>query len=404
MMGRDCRGGARPRGRGGSRATAVLLSILGFGCAPWEHSLTRAPFIIHTNGEAGRLPPIAARAAFICGVYEDLFGLQTAALGPLEIIDTVPAGEVRVGTLDPGSYEGRSRRIVLRDTPDDELLLHEIAHHFIRGLRERTAPWINEGLAVYLAWSAVGEEEIAPGGLPIHHVQEVVELAACRRLRPLSVLTGLRPADFYTEVEEQRTRNYSEAWAAVYFLVEEALPREPMPRRLRSLLAMTPSQVAALEERYERFWRKFDILAELKSRLSSSKALERHLAAILLGIVGDPHAIPPLMHLASKQDESRSVRLAALRGVGTILLQIGVTDFTWGEDQLRDSLQRLMGEEDPAVAELSTRLRVAVRTWDRGTFLTEFAIALVADPVYPSRTYARMRKPAEGPSPRAQDL
>jgi hypothetical protein len=334
---------------------------------------------------------IALRITFIFNQFEDLFQIHVADLAHLEVIDVVPEGEVRIGENDPGRYDAKSNRIILQETPDDELLLHEIAHHFIGALEQSPKPWANEGIAVYVGWSAVGEDRIVQGELPLHHVLEAKKLLEEGKALSLRELMNLDPSDFYVADVQTRGRLYSQSWALVFFLIRQRMSHLPFATQVRSILRMTKEEVGSLEAEFRYFWREFSPVQELKRELLSRDWLRRRMAAIQLGLLGDIRGVAPLMHVASDVTEDFRTRLASLNAIATIAVQRPRGEIEAVRSLILDGLVHVRQEHDLTIAETAARLSGALKSMDKETLLQRFASQLANDPVYPSRSYSRRR-------------
>src|SRR5262245_22071763 len=367
----------------------LLAVLLCASCDTLDHSLERERFTLRSSGEIERVNQLATRIGFVFDLYERMFQIDAKSLPHLEVVDLVPAGEVRVGEEDPGRYEGRASRITLQETPDDELLLHELAHHFIRAIEDHPRPWVNEGLAVYLGWSAVGYDRIVPGELPLHHVVEIQALVREGKVLPLRDLLRLEPADFYVSDARARGQLYTQAWALTYYLVHEKLIDQPFGLQVRALLHMGDDDIIASQREFRQYWLEFSLSQELKKRMRSRDPLKRRMAAVEAGLVGDMRGLGPLIRMSMDSKEEPSSRMVALQAIGAIAVQRTDEELDPVRGNLLDLLTGVRHDADLALAETAARLAGALAAGDKHQLYYRFAERLAEDPVYPSRTFAR---------------
>jgi hypothetical protein len=135
-----------------ARSAAAILLLLALslpnGCSTQQpaYALDGDRFVLYTSMTQEPIEEIKPVVEQIMGHYRVLFGLENREIDELRIyLDS--DGEVFESEAYPAVYQSATNSIYFKRKPDHMLLLHEIAHHFIR-IRMGDIPiWLNEGLA-----------------------------------------------------------------------------------------------------------------------------------------------------------------------------------------------------------------------------------------------------------------
>jgi len=355
----------------------ILLLALPAGCAFWgrdsgawdrlkEQDL---PYAVVSDRPWEEVKTLSDRISRIFALYGGLFGVDENALPPLviEIKKEKPVVEKEAGANNivaepyPALYRTGPARIIFKGPPDDGLLLHEIAHHFIIASFDPSPPsWLNEGLATYLGWSALGEKGIVAGEIAVEHCRVVKDAAANGGLVPFSDFLRMDSKKFYRK--EGQELHYSQAWALVYFLLHEQMDEGlPLDEKLKRLDSLTTSVLFDLEPDFCVFCREFPVLDLLMKGLMSRDAVRIRSSAFRLGLLQDPASMTALLDLALNPSAEPEVREVALYAAGMVFLGSG-------SDTVRDryfsALRALRRDSSTAIRRAARDLLKAVREGD----------------------------------------
>ncbi len=115
-----------------------------------------------------------------------------------------------------GVYSGLVKQLLIWNLPDraDRLrtTLHEGFHQYLDAVTDDTPVWFNEGLAEYYELAETVDGKFKDGQVNQDHLRTLDDAG----IAPLAEFLRIAQADFY--VEENVSRNYSQAWAFVHFL------------------------------------------------------------------------------------------------------------------------------------------------------------------------------------------
>jgi hypothetical protein len=336
----------------------VLLSA---GCtAPDSTSLARGGrYVIHSDNGEEEAREVAAKVDGILDHYERLFGLRDEEVDQLMIFLETKDGAYEHGEY-PALYRNSTRSIHFQRMPDTMLLLHEIAHHFIRIRLHDPPVWMNEGLATYLGWSAMDSEYLSVGEIPVVHYKTLQRMSRNGEIESFSAFCDLAPAAFYEP--DHSGRNYSQAWGIVFFLFEGVFPRGLcFSEKLDRLAAMPPEELVALEPSFRTFCREFSAVQMMKERLYSGRTLVRLSSAFRLGLLQDEAAMGALLQVAEDRREPPAVRVVALHAAAMIVLG---TDRLSLQDRFMRSLFRIRARHESEVDDAVKKLIGAIREGD----------------------------------------
>ncbi len=325
-------------------------------------------FILHAGGDPVQYEEYGEIIGKIMAHYETLFRVKGEEVDALRIVI-----ESRDRTFEsaayPALYRSENRTIYFKERPDCMLLLHEIAHHFIQVRLGDTPLWLNEGLATYLGWSAMGENRLIVGEIPIIHYKTLKEMERKGTLLPLEDLFALTASEFY-QVGMNR-QHYSQAWGFIFFLLHGAISdRLSFSSKLERIVRMEPRELLALDEPFRRFCRDYSATQTLKERLASGPALRRLSSAFRLGLLQDDAALDVLIRTALNRTEDVSLRMVALYAGAMIILGSENWKGRW---MFTNAVYELKYRSPPAIRQAAILLSDALQGGDGEAVTSCFA-------------------------------
>jgi len=370
---------------GSARIAALVLCatcLLPAGCRTVVYEPSRdLPYMVFSDESWEDVKALSDEIGAVFALYSALFQVDERDLGQLFVRMEIRGAADGAGGEDyPALYRTNPARIFFLKQPDRALLLHEIAHHFIPARLGRAQPTcLNEGLATYLGWSAVGESGLIPGEIAVEHSRVARRAALAGGLIPLADFLAVSPEEFYTL--EQRSLNYSQAWAFVYFLLHEHLPQDlPFHAKIDRLRETAPADLAALDADFKAYCREFPALDALLNGLGSNDDVRRCSSAFRLGLLQDGRAADPLLDLALNPEESPAVREVALLAAGVIFLG---PDGEAAWVRFQSAIRSLANDPDPGMREGARLLTAAVQRGDAAAIQKRFGAAGCNTPFYP---------------------
>jgi len=157
------------------------------GCSSLEPApvLDCPSFTIQSYGPTTYADSTARTVDCVLKHYNTLFGVPAERVEPLTLI--LGSKKAVYGIHEfPALYQNSTGSIHFQRQPDTMLLLHEIAHHFVKMRLGKKIPiWLNEGIATYLGWSAMDEEHLVIGEIPVIHFKTLKEMSHNHSLIPL---------------------------------------------------------------------------------------------------------------------------------------------------------------------------------------------------------------------------
>jgi hypothetical protein len=340
------------------------------------------PYVIFYQDSWEELKALSDRVGEVFRVFGELFrvdeedlSLLRISVEPEAVIDDGNGGDY------PALYRSNPPGIVFRTLPDNSLLLHEIAHHFVLARRGAfPAVGLNEGLATYIGWSAMGKDGVILGQIAVEHCRIAGEAAREGRLIPLDEFARMGAKEFYRP--ERKKLHYSQAWALVYFLLHEILPREqPFHEKCDAICELSLEELGGLDERFTAFWREFSAIDTLTAGLASKDDIQARSSAFRLGLLQDGGAAGSLLAVARDTTRKPEVREVALCAVGIIFLgsdgsRIHVNFITLLEALKHDRSERLR--------RTAGELQLAVERGDVPTIQTLFGRNGCGSAFYPA--------------------
>lgn len=359
----------------------LLTALLLLGCtAPDSASLANGGrYVIHSDNGREEAREVARKVDVILDHYQGLFGLSEEEVDQLLIFLENQEGDYGHGEY-PALYRNSTRSIHFQRKPDTMLLLHEVAHHFIRIRLHDPPVWMNEGLATYLGWSAIDDEHISTGEIPVVHYKTLQRMGSTGQIEPLSSFLDLAPSSFYEP--EESGRHYSQAWGIVFFLFHGALPKElTFSEKLDRLAALSRAELVAMEPSFRTFCTEFSAVQMMKERLYSGRTLVRLSSAFRLGLLQDAAAMGALLQVAEDRREEPEVRVVALHAAAMVVLG---TDRIGVQERFMRSLHRIRGRQEAEVESAVSSLVSAIREGDEMKVAMLFAALSWDEAFYPA--------------------
>jgi hypothetical protein len=297
-----------------------LISAL-TGCHALEHGTPAQDptFEIRSTGEPEYTRRIHATVENIIMHYWSLFAVQDVRIPRITI---VLGGEEDDYDPEehPALYDTSSSSIHFRRKPDTMLLMHEIAHHFIRFRLGEVPVWLNEGLATYLGWSAVDRDHIVLGEVPVVYFRTLRALAREGALMPMEEFLTCTAKRFYES--SQSAGNYAQAWGFIFFLLHCKMPSNgSFHSKLDRINRMSESQMIAMESSFIKFCSEYSAVQLMVERLESRDLLRKLSNAFRLGLLQEGGALDALLKLARDQEEESPLREVALFAAAMIVMR-----------------------------------------------------------------------------------
>jgi hypothetical protein len=336
----------------------TLLLLLPSGCSLiYKHSYQGRSFAIYSDRKSEFLAEVGKKVTRIYEGYQKLFeipetrlGLSTLVLqGDDSAILDYGYSPTLLGyyvpffnyiSVDTASVSTQSEEML------DQVLLHEIAHHFIATEFPRASQecWLNEGLAGSLEVTLFKEDHFEhPLFNPI--LFQIAQRTAYSSPDSVNLqrLLDMGWAEFHQN--EEKERNYALAWSIVYFLLERTLPAEmPLGERIEVLYTMDRARISKLEASWVTFLRGFDMARHLLT-LARSNAPERGLtslwAARQLGNLRSLDDLAVLEGLAGLFETSDPAKRAVAFLSFVRVLERNPNSFFLSEKRVGDGLKRL---------------------------------------------------------------
>ena len=277
-----------------SRAALLLLTTFTVaGCGIfYENSYEGSSYTLYSDRNEAFLSRVGEKVARIYSGYQDLFEVPQKSLGTTTIVLEGNDSAVLDYSYSPsvlGYYIPLLNYISVDTAPVytqsdemlDQVLLHEIGHHFI--VTEHPAAsrecWLNEGLAGALEVTVFDDSAFEYTLLnPIlFQVAQSVAYDPKRNLK-LSAVVEMSWSDFHDP--EEKEHNYALAWSIVYFLLDRHLPKDlSLGKRIEMLYDMDREAISLLQPKWILFLKSFDLTGHLLE-MAKDPSPEKHLKSL----------------------------------------------------------------------------------------------------------------------------
>lgn len=214
----------------GSRLWAAAAAAFAMGLpqtahADWRKAET-SHFLVYSNGSERNLRDYAVRLERFHALLRTVTGAQDSeGLRKLPVYLVDDARELR--TAQPGLPEGidgfyrasdQDIRAILIRGRDDDLLLHEYAHHFMSHHSPGSYPaWFREGFAEYFATATVDGRGRSTIGYP-----SLGRLHTLNQQRWMSFEQLVTASPMELEGERQRWIWYAQSWLLTHWFLSDA--------------------------------------------------------------------------------------------------------------------------------------------------------------------------------------
>lgn len=306
-------------------AWALLTSLPGCGLF-YENSYEGESFTIYSDRSDTFVSRVGQDVEKIYGGYEQLFGVESRDLGRTKIILEGDGTEVAEDEDDSSSNVlgyyvpllnyisvDTTRRWARSEVMLQQVLLHEIAHHFIVTEHPGASRqcWLNEGLAGTLEVTLFEQDHFE---YPLFNMPLFLLAQRAARENPKLSLNNFVSMNWHEfHDSEEKEIHYALAWSVVYFILEHHLPhQQSLGDRFESLYDMAEgADLAQLETDWRQFLIGFDsagYLLQLASRQESRDRLTSRWAVVQLGASRSPdtlRVLSGLMDFFEDQDDKK---------------------------------------------------------------------------------------------------
>jgi len=299
--------------------------------------------------------------------YKRLFRLNSVDLQNLTI-HLNDQSEIFDTDEFPALYQVSNRSIRFYRKPDHMLLLHEIAHHFIRHSLGSVPVWLNEGMATYLGWSAMDGERIITGEIPVVHYKAMKKLLEQNKLIPLNEFLELSQEEFYKE--DLNALHYSQAWGVVFFLFQEHMQDKiAFFDKLELLSDLSQEAIRRLDGEFREFWKSFSASKMMVERLGSSNYLSRLSSAYRLGLLQEEGSVGPLLKIARNKSKDAYLRVVSLYSVAMITLGAGNSEV---KSDLMYTIERIENHPSQRIKDGAKYLKEAFKSGNKEAITKRF--------------------------------
>jgi hypothetical protein len=350
----------------------------------YRNSFEGPSFTLYSDRKPEFLATVGAKVARIYEGYEALFDLGPDRLGTTTIVlegDDTDVIDYGYAPNLLGYYIPLFNYIsidtacawTLGEEMLDQILLHEVSHHFIVTGHHRASKecWLNEGLAGALEVSVFDDDSFEHPLLnPL--LYQLARRTACSDPERLDLkeFLSLSWGEFHDK--ESKEVNYALAWSIVYFLLERHLPAEKtLGERIAAIYRMDRNDIAALERQWIAFLRGFDItraLVGLARDPSGGRRLTSRWAASQLGNLKSVDDLAALEGLSALFEDADQVKRVTAFRAFLKTLERSTHSFVLSHEEVRGGIDRLEevlrdpSEPPPLREALAVALGESVRT------------------------------------------
>jgi hypothetical protein len=296
----------------------LLYALTGCQVVESSRPAPEPSFEIRSTGDSEHVRHVRSVVENIIGHYCELFTLDESKIPLITIVL-----DDEEGAYDPEEHPALYRistgSIHFRRKPDTMLLLHEIAHHFIFHRWGEVPIWFNEGLATYLAWSAMDGDHIVVGEVPVLYFRNLRTLARQGGLMPMAEFLSCPSARFYDSARS--AGNYAQAWGLIFYLLHGRFPfKGSFHAELDRIHGMTEAELVDLESSFLQFCRRYSAVQLMVERLDSRDPLRKISSAFRLGLMQEEGGLDALLKLARDGRQKADLREVALYAGAMIVM------------------------------------------------------------------------------------
>lgn len=255
-----------------ARTVVAVLVSSASGCGlVYENRFSGDGFVVYSDRNPQFVAQVGEEVRLITKGFSRVFDMPKKDLGSLTIILHGMDSNVVDYSHSPdllGYYIPVINWISIDTSPiwsesEDlvgQVLLHEVAHHFIISLYSKASDecWLNEGLAgAFETTLYEGETMECPLFNPVLYQVASQVVRTADEPPDLHNLVHQSWTDFHSDSKKEQ--NYALAWSAVYFILEHHFsPAETLASRIRRLCNMDRDRIVDLQDEWTLFLHNFD--------------------------------------------------------------------------------------------------------------------------------------------------
>lgn len=377
-------------------ALVLALSAPQAALADWRRAES-AHFVVYSNGSERNLRDYTARLERFDALLRRVNNTTASADGlrKLPVYLVADGRELRVVQPDlPEGVDGFYRaspsdiRAVLIRGREDDLLLHEYAHHFMSQNWPGNYPgWFREGYAEYFATATVDARGKAMFGYPpLGRLQNLQQM----RWLPLEQLLTASPMTL--ERQGQRAMFYAQSWLLTHYLLADAGRQQRFSAYLTDLrdgadpVTAFTARMGSTPETFTRELRAYMSRGLTYSELNIP-SLDPQMTVTTLPASADAVMLIDLNIKEASADEADAALLAQARAAAArypgdpmALTTLARAEIKWGDATAADAALTQVLEAEPANVEAlllaaERRIDAAEQATDDTQMITRFAEA-----------------------------
>ncbi len=256
-------------------ATRAVVAILVFtvsGCGLfYENHCSGDGFVVYSDRSPQFVARVGEEVQLITDGFSRVFDMPRKDLGSLTIVLHGMDSNIVDYSHSPdllGYYIPVINYISVDTSPvwsgsDDligQVLLHEVAHHFIISLYSKASDecWLNEGLAGAFETTLYDQERMeCPLFNPVLYQVASQAFRTADEPPDLHHLIHQSWSEFHSDSAKEQ--NYALGWSAVYFVLQHHFSQdESLASRIRRLCNMDRDRIVELQDAWTLFLRDFD--------------------------------------------------------------------------------------------------------------------------------------------------
>lgn len=285
----------------------------------YDNHHVRPGFAVHSDRDSEFVADVGEKVERIIDAYTIEFGLPREQLGYLTIVLQGTDTNVIDYTHTPEvlGYYVPIFNFISVDTTDgwphsdellDQILMHEIAHHFIVTQYSAASRecWLNEGVAGVMEMTLENGSHFE---FPLFNptLYQLARHVAYTDPEVLDVQALLQKTwtEFHTVGSKEA--HYALSWSLVYFILVHYLPADqPFAERVKQLYSMDRAEIVAQESEWIDFLRQYEVesfLLKLATSTAPDSTLTAYWAIRQLGRIRTPNDLRALRGLRDFFDD-----------------------------------------------------------------------------------------------------
>ena len=248
-----------------TRALLYTLCLWLTGCGLLYKNKFEGPGVkIYSNQDVQFVQDVGHKSLRICHEYQRLFNLSSKDIGTIRIILSGNSQSKDQSESTLGFYMGEFNYInigtnvenVRKEPLLSEVLLHEIAHHFLITDYPDIVnkAWLNEGLAGVFE---VTQFEDWNFEYPLFNPVLYEIVRSKNRDGAFKAILTLDWSDFHRQGTKED--NYAVAWSIAYYMIQNAFDRSlPLGDRIKMLYCLDNDELIKYEKEWQSYLRLFN--------------------------------------------------------------------------------------------------------------------------------------------------